>query len=81
MTAEVSNGLKCPKCGGKLTQYTETESYNGYKISKHILKCKLCNYREVTQEVKIMKSENAVTIQIPRPVYQQIRNLKIKSKT
>jgi len=76
VTAEVSNGLKCPKCGGKLTQYTETESYNGYKISKHILKCKLCNYREVTQEVKILKMENSIVIEVPHVGRRQIKNFK-----
>ncbi len=62
-----SNGfLKCPKCGGRLTYYVESEGSDGMRITRYVLRCKSCGYRKVLQEVMIKKTPEGVIISIPK---------------
>lgn len=59
-----ADGVKCPKCGGRVTYYSETELLNGQKLSRYIVKCKSCGYRNVIQEVEITKMSEGVTVTV-----------------
>ncbi len=62
-----SNGSpKCPRCGGRLTYYVETEGGNGIKTIRYVLRCKACGYRQVLQEVMIRKTSEGVIISLPK---------------
>ncbi|MCD6278304.1 MAG: hypothetical protein J7J11_01335 [Desulfurococcales archaeon] len=53
---------KCPRCGGRMTYYSEAEGLNGSKVIRYIIKCRSCGYREVLQEVEVRRSRRGLVI-------------------
>lgn len=67
-----ADGVKCPRCGSRVTYYSETELLNGQKLSRYIIKCKSCGYRDVIQEVEIAKTSEGVTITAYKPLKAKV---------
>ncbi|MEM0038370.1 MAG: hypothetical protein QXS42_01630 [Zestosphaera sp.] len=67
MLLSSADGVKCPRCGSRITYYGEAELANGHKLARYIIKCKSCGYRDVIQEVKITKASEGVTITVYKP--------------
>ncbi len=57
---------RCPKCGGKLTAYTETEVRDGVRRVRYVLRCRACSFRRVLQDVTLRKSPRGVSVSVTR---------------
>ena len=53
---------KCPRCGGRMTYYSESEGYDSSKVVRYIIKCKSCGFREVLQEVEVKRVQRGLMI-------------------
>ncbi|MGC8975225.1 MAG: hypothetical protein ACP5KB_03400 [Thermoprotei archaeon] len=67
MTPSSTDGVRCPACGKPVTYYGEVELSNGYKVTRYIIKCRACGYREVLQEVTLKKKEEGVVVEVFKP--------------
>lgn len=64
MTPSNTDGARCPACGKPVTYYGEIELSNGYKVTRYVIKCRACGYREVLQEVILKRRESGVAVEV-----------------
>lgn len=62
MIWKLNGGQRCPKCGGRMLYYSESEGYDSSKVVRYIIRCKSCGFREVLQEVEIKKVQRGLLI-------------------
>ena len=62
MQWRVNGNWKCPRCGGRMTYYSESEGYNGSKVVRYVIRCKSCGYKEVLQEVEVKRVRSGLMI-------------------
>ncbi len=68
MSLSNADGVKCPRCGGKVTYYSETELSNGIKLTRYVVRCKTCGFRDVLQEVELRRSDEGVFVSVHKPL-------------
>lgn len=68
MSLSSVDGVKCPKCGGKVTYYSEAELSNGNKLTRYVVRCKSCGFRDVIQEVELRRSNEGIFISVHKPL-------------
>jgi len=57
------NGISCPKCGGRVTTYMESESSgNGVKTVKYLSKCKSCGSVNILEELVVRRTATGLEI-------------------
>ncbi len=60
----VADSFRCPKCGGKLRYLQEIEGSNSNRVSRYIVRCPYCGFRNVLQELRIAKEGRNLKIVI-----------------
>lgn len=73
MTWRYDNGMKCPKCDGKVTVIIEKDIADGNAVVRYLIKCSSCGYRRTLQELIISKSDAGIRVRITPKEYTQQR--------
>ncbi|MCS7099804.1 MAG: hypothetical protein RMH84_01205 [Sulfolobales archaeon] len=60
--------VKCPRCDSRASVVSEKSTLNGSISVRYLLKCFLCGYRSVLQELTITKSGDKLKIRVAPPV-------------
>lgn len=59
--------VRCPKCESRASIVSEKSVLDGSLNIRYLLKCSLCGYRSVLQELNITKSGDKLKIKVAPP--------------